>query len=81
MFKSMQVLNTQWSAVIAYTAVGIPLSMLFAPQQLSRGSQDIYESTKIDGCNSFHYYLSFMLPLSKPGPRQRYHLPGAVCVE
>ena len=22
---------------------------------------------KIDGCNSFHYYLSFMLPLSKPG--------------
>ena len=67
MFKSMQVLNTQWSAVIAYTAVGIPLSMLLLRNSFQEVPRDIYESTKIDGCNSFHYYLSFMLPLSKPG--------------
>ena len=46
MFKSMQVLNTQWSAVIAYTAVGIPLSMLLLRNSFQEVPRDIYESTK-----------------------------------
>lgn len=67
MFKSMQVLNTQWSAIIAYTAVGIPLSMLLLRNSFQEVPKDIYESTKIDGCNSLRYFAGFMLPLSKPG--------------
>ena len=67
LFKSMSLLNNQWSAIFAYTAVGIPLSMLLLRNSFQEVPKDIYESAKIDGCNSFHFYLRFMLPLSKPG--------------
>jgi len=67
LFKSMSLLNNRWSAVFAYTAIGIPLSVLLLRNSFQEVPKDIYESAKIDGCNSFRFYLQFMIPLSKPG--------------
>ena len=67
LFKGMSLLNNRWSAIFAYTAIGIPLSVLLLRNSFQEVPKDIYESAKIDGCNSFRFYLQFMLPLSKPG--------------
>lgn len=67
LFKSMNLLNNKWAGILAYTAVGIPLSVLLLRNSFQEVPKDIYESAKIDGCNSFRFYLQFMMPLSKPG--------------
>jgi raffinose/stachyose/melibiose transport system permease protein len=66
-FKSLGVLSTLGSVIIAYTATGIPLSVLLLRSSFREIPRDIYESAKIDGSGDFKFYLSFIFPLSKPG--------------
>ena len=66
-FKNMGILNTRWSVICAYAAIGIPLSMLLLRNSFQAIPREIYESTRTDGASNFRYYLQFVLPLSKPG--------------
>ena len=66
-FKAMSILNTRWSVICAYAAIGIPLSMLLLRNSFQGIPREIYESAKTDGVSNFRYYLQFVLPLSKPG--------------
>lgn len=66
-FKNMGILNTRWSVICAYVAIGIPLSMLLLRNSFQAIPRDIYESVKTDGGSNFRYYLQFVMPLSKPG--------------
>lgn len=66
-FKDMGILNTRWSVICAYAAIGIPLSMLLLRNSFQAIPREIYESAKTDGSSNFRYYTQFVLPLSKPG--------------
>lgn len=66
-FKTMGLLNTRWSVICAYVAMGIPLSMLLLRTSFQAIPYEIYESARMDGASNFRYYWQFALSLSKPG--------------
>ncbi len=79
-FKDMGILNTRWSVICAYAAIGIPLSMLLLRNSFQAIPREIYESA--DGRIE-------QLPLLHPvraapeqaRPGQRIDLSDIVCLE
>jgi len=66
MFAKLQWLDMLASLIAACTAFGIPLSVFLFWSFFVDIPREIEESTKIDGCPSFRFYLQILLPLSGP---------------
>lgn len=62
--RDLSLLNTPW--IMMLPTFGI-YSMIIARTYIQNSiPADLLESAQIDGCNDFHYFWKFVMPLSKP---------------
>ncbi|MFE5320948.1 carbohydrate ABC transporter permease [Paenibacillus sp. NPDC056579] len=66
LMKSMQLLNTQMSLVLVYTAIGLPLSVLILTGFFKTLPKELEEAGKIDGCSNLGILLRIIAPLMRP---------------
>lgn len=66
LLRNLNLYNTYPGLCLAMAAFSLPLSMYLFNSFFSGLPRDIYESTKIDGCGDFRYFLRILIPLSKP---------------
>jgi len=59
-------INNFLSVVFVFGTLVIPFASYLLISFFREIPIDIEESTKIDGCSSFRFFVQFMLPLSKP---------------
>lgn len=64
--RSLGLLNNLLSVVFVFGTLVIPFASYLLISFFKEIPIDIEESTKMDGCSSFRFFISFMLPLSKP---------------
>jgi ABC-type glycerol-3-phosphate transport system permease component len=66
MYSRAGLLNTYWSLILTYIAVGLPLSVFLMRSYLTAVPDDLMESAVIDGAEQWTIYFKMILPLSLP---------------
>lgn len=66
-FKSLNLVDTIYSVMLAYTAINLPFSIWMTKGFFDTIPYDIEEAAQIDGCNQFSGFLRVVLPISMPG--------------
>ena len=64
--RRLGLINNFLSVVFVFGTLVIPFAAYLLITFFKEIPLDIEESTKMDGCSSFRFFVSFMLPLSKP---------------
>jgi len=64
--RRLGLINNFLSVVFVFGSLIIPFASYLLISFFEEIPIDIEESTKMDGCSSFRFFVSFMLPLSKP---------------
>ena len=59
-------INTRIGLILAITAFSLPLSIYLFFGFFRGIPREIYESTKMDGCKNWRYFLTILVPLSTP---------------
>lgn len=67
MFKSFQLYNTWWAAILADATIGIPFSVLILKNYFASIPKALEEAAYIDGCNRFTAFIKVLIPIAKPG--------------
>ncbi len=66
LMKIMGLLNTLWSLLLVYIAMGLPIAIFVLTEFIRTLPADLYEAAYIDGAKRFKIYHSIVLPLIKP---------------
>jgi len=66
LMKQLAIINTQWSLVFVYTAIGIPLSVLILTGFFRTLPKELEEAARIDGASDIGIFSRILLPLMKP---------------
>lgn len=66
LMKIMGLLNTLWSLLLVYIAMGLPIAIFVLTEFIRNLPADLYEAAYIDGAKRFKIYHSIVLPLIKP---------------
>lgn len=64
---SLGLLDTLWSVILAYTAMGVPMVIFVMKDFFGGISKEIEEAAMIDGCSRLRIFFMIMLPLVRPG--------------
>lgn len=64
--KALGIINTVWSLVPVYTAMGIPIAVFVLTAFLRGLPGELYESGFMDGAGRFRVFRSIVLPLLRP---------------
>jgi ABC-type glycerol-3-phosphate transport system permease component len=59
-------INTRWSLVLLYAALGLPVSTYLMSTYFSQLPSEIEDAALIDGCTDLRMFWSVMLPLARP---------------
>lgn len=65
LFSKLNIINNPVSLIIAYTAFGIPISVLILTSFFGSIPKELKDSATIDGASNITYLLKIVLPLSK----------------
>ncbi len=65
--QKLGLINTHMSLIISYTTFTIPFCFLMLGSYYSALPKELFESARMDGCNSFQALLKIALPLTLPG--------------
>lgn len=66
LMKIMGLLNTLWSLLLVYTAMGLPIAVFILTEFIRTLPADLYEAAYIDGAKRFKIYYGIVIPLIKP---------------
>ncbi|WP_144940108.1 carbohydrate ABC transporter permease [Paenibacillus sp. 32O-W] len=66
LMKQLAIINTQWSLIFVYTAIGIPLSVLILTGFFRTLPKELEEAARIDGCSDLGIFRNVLLPLMRP---------------
>ena len=66
MFSRMGLTDTRIGIILAYTAFGLPISVLLSSQYMRGLPSSLIESARIDGAGTFRTFWSIMVPMCKP---------------
>ncbi len=66
-FKTMRLIDTPFSVILAYTAWNLPFSIWMLKGFFDSIPFDLEESAMVDGCSQFISYWRIVLPISAPG--------------
>lgn len=66
-FKNMNLLDNQFSAVLADATIGIPFSILILKNYFASIPKELEDASSIDGCNRFTSFLRIFTPIAFPG--------------
>ncbi len=59
-------INTRWSLVLLYAALGMPVSTYIMSTYFSQLPSEIEDAAMIDGCSDWGMFWKVMLPLARP---------------
>ena len=59
-------LNSRWSLVLLYAALGLPVSTYLMSTYFSQLPSEIEDAARIDGCSELRMFWQIMLPLARP---------------
>lgn len=59
-------INTRWSLVLLYGALGLPVSTYLMSTYFSQLPSEIEDAALIDGCSDLRMFWSVMLPMARP---------------
>lgn len=65
-FQKLGLIDTLWSLIIVYTAMGIPFSIFILTGFMKDIPKELEEAAIIDGCSSFKILLKIFIPLIRP---------------
>ncbi|MEX2415570.1 MAG: carbohydrate ABC transporter permease [Paenibacillaceae bacterium] len=66
LMKQLDLLNSLWSLMFVYTAIGIPLSILILTGFFKTMPKELEEAARIDGCQDIRVFWHILLPLMRP---------------
>lgn len=66
LMRSLNLLDSLWSLVLAYTAFGLPMSIFVLESFISNFPDAIIEAALIDSCPPYKIFASILLPMSRP---------------
>lgn len=66
MMANYGLINTRWSLVLLYAALGLPVSTYLMSTYFSQLPSEIEDAALIDGCSDLRMFWSVMLPLARP---------------
>lgn len=66
-FRDMQLLDNQFSAILADATIGIPFSILILKNYFASIPKELEDASCIDGCNRFTSFLRIFVPIAFPG--------------
>jgi multiple sugar transport system permease protein len=64
--RALGLRDTWWALIITYTTFSLPLSVWILTNFFKEIPDEIYLSSRIDGCTSFQSFYRIILPLSAP---------------
>ncbi len=59
-------INTRWSLVLLYAALGLPVSTYLMATYFSQLPSELEDAALIDGCSDWKMFWKVMLPLARP---------------
>jgi raffinose/stachyose/melibiose transport system permease protein len=66
LMKQLSIINTLWSVILLYAAIGMPLSVLILTGFFRTLPKELEEAAKLDGCSDIKTLWHIMLPLMRP---------------
>lgn len=66
LMKQLAIINTQWSLICVYTAIGIPLAVLILTGFFRTLPKELEEAARIDGCTDIKILWHILMPLMRP---------------
>lgn len=66
MFSKLGLTDTRIGIILAYTAFGLPVSVLLCSQYMRGLPSSLIESARMDGATTFRTFISIMVPMCKP---------------
>jgi len=66
-FRTIGLINTPWSIVVADTVFGLPLSLIMMAGFIRNIPIELEEASWVDGCGRLRGFLTVVLPLLRPG--------------
>lgn len=66
LMRSLRLLDTLWSLILIYTAIGIPISVLILSRFFRTMPKELEEAARIDGCSNLKIFVHILLPLMRP---------------
>jgi multiple sugar transport system permease protein len=67
LFKKMNLLNNQITAILADATIGIPFSILILKNYFASIPKEMEEAAHIDGCSRFTGFIFILIPIAIPG--------------
>jgi multiple sugar transport system permease protein len=67
LFKTLRLLNTPYSVIIAYVALNLPVSIWLQKAFFDSIPKELEESAMVDGCGHLRALFDIVVPLSLPG--------------
>lgn len=66
MIAEYGLLNSPWSLILLYAALGLPVSTYLMATYFSQLPAEMEDAARIDGCNDLLMFLQVMLPMARP---------------
>jgi raffinose/stachyose/melibiose transport system permease protein len=66
MMAKYGLINTRWSLVLLYAALGLPVSTYLMTTYFSQLPSELEDAALIDGCSDWAMFWKVMLPLARP---------------
>lgn len=67
LFSQMNLINTLYSVMIAYTAFSLPFSILMLNGFFDTIPRELEQAAMVDGCDPYQAFLRVIIPISLPG--------------
>ena len=66
MMKALGLLNTLWSLIPVYVAMGMPISTFVLTAFIESLPNEMFDAARVDGASEWNIYISIVLPLLRP---------------
>lgn len=66
MFSDLDLLNTYWSMILAFTTFTLPLCIWMLKSYFDTVPNDLIEAAKVDGANQFQIIHRILMPIAAP---------------
>ena len=66
LFRDMGILNTHWSLIAVYTAMGLPSTVFIMTGFIRTLPRELEDAARMDGASEFRIMISVMIPLCRP---------------
>jgi raffinose/stachyose/melibiose transport system permease protein len=66
LFDELRLINTYWAVIVPMIAVSLPFGFLLTSNYIRGLPVEIFEAAKLDGAGTWRFFISILLPISRP---------------